>query len=80
MAVIQVQIRKNTLKDVLLNGGFRINIITKQLKLRLGFPKPKSTPYNLKMADQTTIKPVGLIKDLNIHVHGIPYITMFIIF
>ncbi len=29
MAVIQVHIRKNTIEDVLLDGGFKINIITK---------------------------------------------------
>jgi uncharacterized membrane protein len=29
------------------------------------------------MAYQTTTKPVGLIRDLRIYVHGIPYITMF---
>jgi hypothetical protein len=32
----------------------------------------KPAPYNLKMADQTTTKPVGLICDLNIYVHTIP--------
>jgi hypothetical protein len=31
------------------------------------------------MADQTTIKLMGLIKDLKIYVHGIPYIITFII-
>ncbi len=29
MVVIQIQIGKNTIKDVLLDGGSRINIITK---------------------------------------------------
>jgi hypothetical protein len=29
MVMIQVQIGKNTIEDVLLDGGFRINIITK---------------------------------------------------
>jgi hypothetical protein len=43
----------------------------------LGLPKPKLAPYNLRMADQTTIKLVGLIRDLKTYVHGIPYITMF---
>jgi hypothetical protein len=45
MVVIQVQIGKNTIEDVLLDGGFGINIITKQLRLRLrlGLPKPKPT-------------------------------------
>jgi len=32
------------------------------------------------MADQTTTKLVGLIKDLKLYLHGIPYITMFIVF
>jgi len=49
------------------------------LRLRLGLPKPKHAPYNLKMVDQITIKPVGLIIDTKIYVHGIPYITTFII-
>jgi hypothetical protein len=46
----------------------------------LGLPKPKPTPYNLEMVDQTTTKLVGLIRDLKIYVHDIPYITMFIVF
>jgi hypothetical protein len=43
----------------------------------LGLPKLKHAPYNLKMANQTTTKPVGLITDLNVYVHGIPYRTTF---
>jgi len=31
------------------------------------------------MTDQTTTKLMGLIKDLKIYVHGIPYITTFIV-
>jgi hypothetical protein len=49
------------------------------LKLKLGFPKFKPTPYNLRMANQTTSKPVGLLRDLKIYGHGIPYITTFTI-
>jgi hypothetical protein len=51
MVVIQVQIRKNTIKDVLLDEGSGINIIIEQLRLRLGLSKPKLAPYNLKMTD-----------------------------
>jgi hypothetical protein len=29
MVVIQIQIRKNTIEDVLLDGGSKVNIITK---------------------------------------------------
>jgi hypothetical protein len=36
-------------------------------------------PYNLCIADQTIAKPFGLIKDLKLFIHGIPYIVTFII-
>jgi hypothetical protein len=42
-------------------------------------PKPTLAPYNLRMANQTTTKPIGLICDLKIYVHGIPYVIAFII-
>jgi hypothetical protein len=64
---------------VLLDGGSGVNIIIKQLKLRLGFPNLKLAPYNMRMANQTR-KPMGLIRDCNIYVHGIPYITTFTYF
>ncbi len=54
MAIIKLQIGKNTIEDVLLDGGSGINIITKQLRLRFRLPKLKLIPYNLKMLDQTT--------------------------
>jgi hypothetical protein len=77
MAIVQVQIDINTIDDVFLDGGLGVNIIIEQLKTRLGLPKPKPAPYNLRMADQTTTKPIGLIKDLRMYVHGIPYIAIF---
>ncbi len=63
----------------MLDGGSEVNIIIEQLKLKLGLLKPKPIPYNLRMVDQTITKPMGLIRDLNIYVHGIPYITTFTI-
>jgi len=47
--------------------------------LRLGPPKSKLAPYNIKMVDQTPTKLVGLIRDLKIYVRGIPYIVKFIV-
>ncbi len=64
---------------MLLDGGFGVNIITGQLKLKLELPKPKLAPYHLRMANQTTTKLVGLIRNLKIYVHGILYITTFTI-
>jgi hypothetical protein len=44
----------------------------------LGLPKLKLAPYNLRMANQTTIKLMGL-RDLKIYIDDIPYIITFII-
>jgi hypothetical protein len=41
--------------------------------------KPKPTPYNLHMTNQTITKPLGLIKDLKILIHEIPYAIIFIV-
>jgi len=66
-------------EDVLLDGRFSMNIMTKELWKQLGLPSPKLAPYTLWMADQTITKPIELIKDLKIHVHGITYIATFTI-
>jgi hypothetical protein len=78
MAVIQVQVGKNFIDDVLNDGGSGVNIIIENLKVQLGFSKLNPTPYNLHMAYQTIAKPLGLIKDLKIFVH-IPYALTFIV-
>jgi len=47
MVVIQVQVGKNLLEDVLIDGKANVNIITKNLSL----PKPRPTPYHFSMVD-----------------------------
>jgi hypothetical protein len=58
---------------------FGIKIITKNLRVQLGLLKPNPAPYNLHMANQTIAKPLCLIRDLKIFVHGIPYMVTFTI-
>ncbi len=47
--------------------------------VQLGLSKPKHASYNLCMADQTITKPLSLIKDLKILIHGFPYVMTFIV-
>jgi hypothetical protein len=77
MVVMHVQVRKNFIEDMLLDGNSRVNIIMEKLKLQLGLSKPKLAPYNLRLVDQTIAKPLSLIKDLRILVYGIPYVMTF---
>jgi hypothetical protein len=62
---------------VLIDAGSRINIITDNLKIQLCLSKPNLTLYNLHIVDQTIAIPLGLIRDLKIFVHEIPYIITF---
>jgi hypothetical protein len=63
----------------MLNGGTNVNIIIENLITKLGLPKPRPTPYHLRMEDQTMTKPLGIIKNLKIRINGIPYVVTFIV-
>jgi hypothetical protein len=63
---------KNIVEDVLMDGGASVEIITKKFKTKLGLPKPKLALYHLRMADQSMTRPLGFIRNLKIHIHGIP--------
>jgi hypothetical protein len=79
IVVIKVQVGNFFIEDALLDGGCKVNIIMEKLRVQLGLSKPKPTPYNLCMVDQTIAKALGLIKDLTIFVHGIPCVITFTI-
>jgi hypothetical protein len=38
MAIIQVQVGKNIVEDVLIDGGINVNIIIENLITKLGYP------------------------------------------
>ena len=75
MLVISIYIGKNIVDDALLDDGSEVNVITEEERYRLGLPKPSLAPFNLKMANGTIAKPTGLLRDVKIHIHGIPYIV-----
>jgi hypothetical protein len=69
MAMIQVQVCKNFIDDVLIEGGFGVNIIIENLGVQLGLSKLNIMFYDLRVANQTIAKPFGFIRDLKIFVH-----------
>jgi hypothetical protein len=50
MAIIQIWIEKKFIEDVLLDGGYGVNIIFEELRKPLGLSNPKLAPYNPRMA------------------------------
>jgi len=51
MAIIQIQVGKNIVEDVMIDGGASVNIIIKNLETKLGLLKPRLVPYHLRMAN-----------------------------
>lgn len=61
MHVVQVRIGKLGMKDVLLDGGFGVNIIFKGLKKKLRLRRLQLTPFMVCMADQKKVQLIGLV-------------------
>jgi len=70
---------KNIFGDVLIDGGANVNTIIENLKTKLSLPKPKPAPYHLRMTNQSMTRPFRIIRNLKIHIHGIPYIATYIV-
>jgi hypothetical protein len=79
MAIIHIQVGKNIVDNVFIDGGVNVNIIIENLIIKFGLPKPRIAPYHLIMVGQSMTVPLGIIKNLKIHLHGIPYIATFIV-
>ncbi len=61
----------------MLDGEASVNIITENIRTKLGLPKPRPTPYHFIMANHSMTRPLGIIKNLKIHIDGIPYVATF---
>jgi hypothetical protein len=58
---------------VLIDGGYKVNIINENLRVQLGLLKLNLVPYNLCMADQTIAKPITTLTmglQLNVECKG----------
>jgi len=79
ITVIHIQVGNNIIEDILIDGRSSVNIITENLRTKLNLPKLRPVPYCLRMANHSMTKPLGIIINLKIHIHGIPYIATFIV-
>jgi hypothetical protein len=58
---------------VLLDNGFKVNIIFESLKKKLGLKRPQSAPFVVRMVDQQKVQPISLIRNLKINLAGFVY-------
>jgi hypothetical protein len=76
---IVVHVGKNMVDNVLLDGGSRVNVIVDGLRRKLGLPPPQPIPFNFKMVDFSFNKPLGIVPNIKIKIHGILYIVTFMV-
>lgn len=56
--------------------GSRVNVIAEQECCRLKLPKPTAVPFKLRMAHNTLVQPIGLLREVKIHIQGIFYMVI----
>ena len=64
---------------MLLDGGSSVNILPKSVYLKFGNQKLHPTPFQVKMADQRRLQPLGLLKDQEILVARLKYKINFVV-
>jgi hypothetical protein len=73
MLVVQVRVGKFEIRDVLLDGGFDVNLIFESLRRKLELKRPQSAPFGVRMVDQWKVQPIGLIRNLKINLASCDY-------
>jgi len=64
---------KFEVRDVLLDGGFDVNIISESLKKKLRLRRLQSISFMVQMVNQRKVRPIDLIKNLKINLAGCDY-------
>ncbi|KAL3698611.1 hypothetical protein R1sor_012687 [Riccia sorocarpa] len=66
--VLQIQVKGIRLPNILIDGGSGANVISAELYEKLKDTALHPAPFNLKMADQRRVLPLGMVKNLPIRI------------
>ncbi|KAH7423568.1 hypothetical protein KP509_12G061500 [Ceratopteris richardii] len=77
--VIQVQYNQRRFAEVLLDGGSGVNILPEHIFIEMGRGVLAPTPFQVKMADQTRVQPVGILKQQQIIISGMTFMVNFVV-
>lgn len=77
--VVEVCFQNTHIKGVLLDGGSGLNILPKSMCKRLGIIHWDDTPFQVKMADQRRVQPLGTIIWYNVQLAGLDFAVNFVV-
>ena len=67
---IKVTIRGEEIARTIVHGGLGVNVIDKTTCDKLGITKWDACPFSFRMADTSTVRPLGLIRQLDVILGG----------
>ena len=59
---IQVEFEGKIINEVLVDGGSGVNILLEAMYKKMGSPRLEPAPFQVKMADQRIVQPLGVLK------------------
>jgi hypothetical protein len=77
---VDVMIDGSLIQGVQIDGGSSVNLMNQETMDEIGLTNMISTPIILRMADQSKVKPLGVLKQVPTLVGGIEYKVDYIIF
>ncbi|KAH7288040.1 hypothetical protein KP509_31G008900 [Ceratopteris richardii] len=70
---VTVEIKGYAVPGAQLDSGAAVNLMTEYMMKALGLNHMEDTPMSLRMADQTQVKPAGLLKNVSTVVGGLEF-------
>ncbi|KAH7422124.1 hypothetical protein KP509_13G091800, partial [Ceratopteris richardii] len=70
---VTVEIKGYAVPGAQLDSGAAVNLMTEFMMKALGLNHMEETPMSLRMADQTQVKPAGLLKNVSTVVGGLEF-------
>lgn len=70
MPAVKVEWNNGLYEEVLLDGGSSVNILSKVKFLKLKKANLEPAPFQVRMADQRRVHPIGMLRSQAIKFHG----------
>ena len=79
MPTVKVEWNNAVYDDVLLDGGSGVNILSEAEFLKLKKVSLEPALFQVRMADQRRLQPIGMLKSQTIKIHGIQILVNFVV-
>ena len=64
---------------VIFDGGARVNIMAEHTRRGLGIIEMKEAPFQVRMADQRVVQPLGMIENIQVKAGGAKFSVSFLV-